>query len=181
MSIQHNRIKLIGTPITTQKELDDSLDRTYRKKVDKLEYLLVRSLRKENHERWINIVCSEIMKGEIKKDSILNGFHTLIQGRLSFYVYRIYIPNHYEIKDALYVIFFRMHNKGLKTLKLIYCYIDTSDYTEMSGILYDEVLSSIYLEDGHNRRYLTFTERRALRKTFPHLTEMYKNTLMDMF
>ena len=180
MPIQHNYIKLIGTPVTTQEELDDSLDRAYKKKVDKLEYSLVKPLRKENHEQWINIVCSEIMKGKIKKDSILNGFHNLIQGKLSFYVYQI-IPNNYEIEDALYVIFFRMHNKSLKTLKLIYCYIDTHDYTEMSGILYDEVLSSIYLEDGHNRRYLTFTERRSLRKTFPHLTEMYKNTLMDMF
>ena len=33
------RLKLIGTPITTQEELDDSLDRAYKKKADKLDKL----------------------------------------------------------------------------------------------------------------------------------------------
>ena len=174
--------KLIGTPITTQEELDDSLDRAYKKKVDKLEYSLVKPLRKENHEQWINIVCSEIIKNNIKKDSILNGFHTLIQGKFSFYTYQIYIPNN-NITDELinYIVFFRTSNKGLKTLRLNCCHTNDTDSVEMLDMLYDEVLSRIYLEDGHNRRYLTFTERRSLRKTFPHLTEMYKNTLMDMF
>ena len=124
------------------------------------------------------------MKGEIKKGSILNGFHNLIQGRLSFYVYRIYIPNYYitdEIKNTIYIVFFRAHNKGLKTLRLNCYHTNNTNSVEMLDMVYDEVLSRIYLEDGHNRRYLTFTERRSLRKTFPHLTEMYKNTLMDMF
>lgn len=147
---------------TSQKELDDSIARAYKRLIkeellDEFDYNLVMPLREVEHEIWVKTVLNTLVKkhsgvlysdlrnffcshnlasefnfdfvkiGNIETDEQLkeyvdyfpSGFHSLINGRLSFYAYRFNFVSTYNIhtsesSDWLHIVFFRDRKKQLR-------------------------------------------------------------------
>ena len=197
---------LLYTLPTTQYELDEAIERAYKKiNNDKLENMLLSALLKDNHEKYVKMMLNDYIlymdnwsySKKIKeiettktkeqyKDYFSSGFHSLIDGRFSFYAYKFLIPQKIEVDrnmftNWIHIVFFRGLNKGLRYHILHWSYTNKLEYSKgIEDVLYDEVLSKIYLKDEYERRYLTFTERRNLRSKGHNLTDSYKK-LMDDF
>lgn len=192
---------------TSQKELDDSIARAYKKLlnqnlIDRIDYDLIMSLRNVEHETWIKTILNEIIKNPIgmishdlysfartiqqpygfvekietieteellKKyiDYFPNGFHSLINRKLSFYAYRFKIPEIWDIyshesSSWLHIVFFRDRKKQLRLmLPQVGHTNDIKKIEEIKNIFFDLITCLIQLNDEQS---LSFYTKQRLRK-----------------